>query len=214
MSDEQPAVSRRGRFAEAQRNDGAILDAAREVFVADPSAPMSAVAKRAGVGIGALYNRYASKEDLLGTLCGRGQDIYLEVVERALASDAEPWVAYVECLRQLVDADTHSLTVHLAGTFTPTPVHLAKAERMRELGVELFERAKATGKMRDDVTFLDVSYLLELIAKSTLGGPARTAELKRRQLAIVTDGLERTDSGPLPGSPPTWAEQTARWAKE
>jgi AcrR family transcriptional regulator len=214
MSDQEAPVSRRGRFAEAQRNDAAILDAAREVFVADPSAPMSAVAKRAGVGIGALYNRYASKEDLLGTLCGRGQDIYIEVVERALASESEPWAAYVECLKQLVDADTHSLTVHLAGTFTPTPTHMARAERMREIGVELFERAKASGRMRPDVTFLDVSYLLELIAKSALGSPERTAELKRRQLAIVTDGLECTDNGPLPGSPPTWAEQTARWAKE
>jgi AcrR family transcriptional regulator len=213
MADQTAPASRRGRFAEAQRNDTAILDAAREVFVADPSAPMSAVAKRAGVGIGALYNRYASKEDLLGTLCARGQDVYIAVVERALASHDEPWAAYVECLEQLVEADTHSLTVHLAGTFTPTPAHMARAERMRDLGVELFDRAKASGRMRAGVTFLDVSYLLELIAKSALGSPGRTTELKSRQLAIVIDGLERTDSGPLPGSPPTWEEQTARWAK-
>jgi AcrR family transcriptional regulator len=45
---------RRNRAAQAARNDQAILDAAREVFVADPTAPIAAVADRAGVGISAL----------------------------------------------------------------------------------------------------------------------------------------------------------------
>lgn len=55
----------RGRQAQAARNDELILQAAREVFLADPAAPIAAVAARAGAGIGALYHRYASKEDLL-----------------------------------------------------------------------------------------------------------------------------------------------------
>src|SRR5262249_44194404 len=50
-----------GRRAQARRNDGRIRDAARDVFTADPDAPMSTVAARAGVGISALYRRYASK---------------------------------------------------------------------------------------------------------------------------------------------------------
>jgi hypothetical protein len=52
-----------GRQAEARRNDRLILEGAREVFVEDPDAPISAVAERAGVGIGTLYRRYASKEE-------------------------------------------------------------------------------------------------------------------------------------------------------
>src|SRR3954454_14948582 len=58
-----------GRRAQAARNDELILEAAREVFVANPSAPIADVAKRAGVGISALYRRYPSKEDLLRELC-------------------------------------------------------------------------------------------------------------------------------------------------
>lgn len=209
MADLSPP--RRGRFAEAQRNDAAILDAAREVFVAEPSAPIAAVAKRAGVGIGALYNRYKSKEELLGILCARGQDRYLAEVERALASDLDPWNAYVEFLERIVEADTHSLTVRLAGTFTPNAEHMAKAERMQQLGIELFDRVQAAGAVRQGVTYLDISYLLELVAKSALGDAARTAELRKRQLAIVVDGLRANNETPLPGTPPTWAEQTARW---
>ncbi|MCW4351769.1 TetR/AcrR family transcriptional regulator [Hoyosella sp. YIM 151337] len=207
-------AGRRGRVAEAERNDAAILAAAREVFVANPAAPISAVAKRAGVGIGALYTRYDSKEDLLGTLCSHGQDIFLDEVERALASDAEPWEAYQAFLRRIVDADTHSLTVRLAGTFTPTEEHMRKAERMRERGTALFDKVAASGAVRPDLTFLDVSYLLELIATSSLGSPARTAELRQRQLAIITDGIRSRSESPLPGKPPTWEEQTARWISE
>lgn len=203
---------RRGRFAEAERNDTAILDAAREVFVGDPTAPIAAVAKRAGVGIGALYHRYSSKEDLLGTLCANGQDIYLDEVERALASTAAPWDAYVEFLRRIVDADTHSLTVRLAGTFTPNAEHIRKAMLMTERGEQLF--ARAAGEIRAGITMLDVAFLLELISKSQLGDPDRTAQLRRRQLEVIIDGLRRRpDTRPLPGTAPTWQEQESRWTK-
>src|SRR5262252_597081 len=99
MSEDRPAqvtgtARLRGRQAQAAHNDELILQAAREVFLADPTAPISAVAERAGVGIGALYHRYAGKEDLLRTLCRNGQDIYRTEIRRALASDAEPWDAF------------------------------------------------------------------------------------------------------------------------
>ena len=54
------------------RNDERILASARAVFVADPSAPVAAVARHAGVGMSALYARYPSKEDLLRALCADG----------------------------------------------------------------------------------------------------------------------------------------------
>ena len=100
----------RGRYIEAERNDAAILEAARATFVADPNAPISAVAKRAGVGIGAIYNRYGSKETLLGTLCAIGQDVYLDEVSRALDSNEDPGESYFEFLRRIV-ADGHRTLV-------------------------------------------------------------------------------------------------------
>ena len=96
----------RGRQAQAAHNDEVILQAAREVFLDDPGAPIAAVAGRAGVGIGALYHRYASKEDLLRTLCRNGQEIYLAEIRRALAADAGPWEAYTDFLRRIVAANT------------------------------------------------------------------------------------------------------------
>ena len=39
-------------------------------------------------------------------------------MEKALASTGDPWMTYVQWLRDIVAADTHALTVHLAGQFT------------------------------------------------------------------------------------------------
>jgi AcrR family transcriptional regulator len=201
----------RGRQAQAAQNDELILQAARAVFLADPTAPISAVAERAGVGIGALYHRYAGKEDLLRTLCRNGQEVYLTEIKRALASDDEPWEAFTGFLRRIVAANTHGLTVRLAGTFVPTAEQLALAEEMQALAIELFERVRATGLLRDDVTYLDVEFLLEFLASVKLGNADRTAELRQRHLAVVIDGLRADGRTPLPGQPPTWEEQTQRW---
>jgi AcrR family transcriptional regulator len=201
----------RGRQAQAAHNDELILQAAREVFLADPEAPVSAVAARAGVGIGALYHRYASKEDLLRTLCRNGQLIYLAEARRALDSGGDPWEAFTGFLRRIVAASTHGLTARLAGTFEPTAEQMALAEQMRTAGTDLFERARASGQLRPDITWLDVEYLMEFLARAELGDASRTAELRQRHLAVILDGLHSTGHTPLPGSPPTWQEQTERW---
>jgi AcrR family transcriptional regulator len=201
----------RGRQAQAARNNELILAAARDVFLADPDAPIAAVAERAGVGIGALYHRYAGKEDLLRTLCKQGQEVYLAEARRALELDTGPWPAYAEFLRRIVAADTHGLTTRLAGRFTPTPQMFELGEQMQELGIELLKRAQAAGSVRADVTFLDVGYLLELLSMLRVGDAERTAAVRQRHLTLIMDGLHPASSTPLPGEPPTWEEQTQRW---
>ena len=131
-----------GRRAQAARNDELILQAARAVFVSDPSAPISAVAERAGVGISALYRRYGSKEELLRQLSGDGLRRYIAEAEAALADEGDPWAAFVGFMRGIVDADTHSLTLRLAGTFTPTEELARDASTAMELNVRLLERTR------------------------------------------------------------------------
>jgi AcrR family transcriptional regulator len=200
-----------GRRRQAARNDDLILEAAREVFLSDPAAPIAAVSRRAGVGISALYRRYSSKEELLRRLCGDGQRIYLAECERALADDGDPWQAYIGFLQRIVAEDTHSLSTKLAGTFTPTEHHLADAERMHALGQELFDRTMESGSLRAGLTFLDVGFLLELLANTRLADRERTAELRQRFLAVLIEGIKAGSTTPLPGRPPTRGEQEARW---
>src|SRR3954447_20456616 len=171
-----------GRQGQAARNNQVILDAARDVFLADPKAPIAAVAERAGVGISALYRRYAGKEDLLRTLCHDGLLRFIAIAEE-VGAEPDGWQAFADFLRRVVDADVHSLTVHLAGTFTPTDEMNADAVRASELAEALFQRARPA--MRTDATSGDVDMLLEMCAAIRMPDPARTAQLRRRYLTIL-----------------------------
>jgi AcrR family transcriptional regulator len=200
-----------GRRGQAARNDVVILDAAREVFLADPKAPIAAVAERAGVGISALYRRYPGKETLLCKLCHDGLRTFIAEAEE-VAEEPDPWAALTEFLRRVVDADVHSLTVHLAGTFTPTPEMGEDAQRANGLSTDLFNRARASGRVREDAVPEDLGLILEACAAIRVGDdPERTTQLRRRYLAMLMEGLAAKGGPDLPGPPPRPGELTGRW---
>ena len=58
---------------------------------------------------------------------------------------------------RIVDEDVHSITLRLAGTFTPTDELYRQAERARELTARLFERTRTSGVIRPDLTVDDLS---------------------------------------------------------
>ena len=202
-----------GRRAQAARNDGRILEAAREVFVADPGAPISAVAERAGVGISALYRRYGSKEGLLRRLCADGLGAYIAAAEDALDDERDPRNAFAEFMRRVMDADTHSLTLRLAGTFTPTDELQREVARAEELNERLLKRAKAAGAVRPDIEVGDLSMLLEQLAAVRVAGEERTRQLRHRYLALLLEALRAPSVSPLTGPPPSWEEISQRWQK-
>jgi AcrR family transcriptional regulator len=209
----QPRLS--GRRGQAARNDERILAAAREVFIADPKAPISAVAARAGVGISALYRRWPGKEDLLRQLCRDGLRLYVEEAEAAVSDERDAWDAFAGFLRRIVDADVHSLTVRLAGTFTPTADMFADALRSGELNERLVARTKAAGGLRSDFVTEDMTLILEQMAAirpGIFGDARRTRELRQRYLSVILDGLRHPTTA-LPGPPPTDAELGGRWAR-
>ena len=212
MKEESTQGPSSGRRAEAARNDRIILDAAREVFVADPKAPISAVAGRAGVGIGALYRRYGSKEDLLRRLAADGLLVYIAAVEDALADEGDPWEAFAGFMRRVVDADTHSLTLRLAGTFTPTEELYRDSGRAQEMNERLFERARDAGAIRPDIEVDDIAMLFEQLAAVRMGDRERTRQLRRRYLELLLDAMRDPSGSPLPGPPPSWEEIQQRWS--
>lgn len=205
--------SRRGRQAEAARNDLIVLAAAREVFATlGADAPVAAVAERAGVGIGSLYRRYGSKDDLLRHLCLLAMRQSIEAASEALEM-ADPWAALAGFVRTSVAAGTGSLGP-LAGAIETTPEMWQASRRGRELLGRLVDRARSAGVLRTDVTPLDVAHLIELFGRF---GPARSGgsedeAIRQRLLAIALDGL-RPAAEPLPEPAPTAAWYEGRWAR-
>jgi AcrR family transcriptional regulator len=200
-----------GRRAEAARNDQKIIDAARAVFIQDPESPISAVAARAGVGISALYRRHPSKEELLRRLARDGLERYVAEADAALADQGDPWQAFERFMRRIVDADTASITLRLAGTFRPTKELYELANTSQKLNVRLLERTRSAGAIRSDIEVDDLALIIEQLAAIRVGDEHRTSQLRHRYLALVLDGLRASSPGPLPGPAPTWEEISGRW---
>ena len=159
-----------------------------------------------------MYSRYGSKEELLRTLCHDGLALFVAETEAALADQRGDWDAFTHFMQRLVDADTSSMTLALAGTFTPTEEMFALAERANALLVTFFERVRHT--LRPDVEVHDLSLVFELVAaikvrdrERTQAAPApvpdrdpRRPPQRRRQRRASCRSLRRR-----------WSELNERW---
>jgi len=202
-----------GRRAEAARNDERILAAARSVFTAQPDAPIAAVAQEAGVGIGALYRRFRSKDELLRRLAHDGLVRYVALVEEALADEGDAWHAFAGFLQRAVDTGTSSITARFAGAF---PVD----DELRSLGIRadsstarLLARTRERGGLRAGIEVGDVALVLEQLQAVSVGDAPRQLELRHRYLALALDGMHTSREVPLPGAAPTWQEISRRYER-
>ncbi|SEU47123.1 TetR/AcrR family transcriptional regulator [Nonomuraea wenchangensis] len=206
----------------AERNDRTLLQAARDVLAEDGAhASVAAIATRAGVGIGSLYRRYKTKEELFQRLSLLSLDHWNEAAEQGLA-DSDPWAGLTAFIHSCVAFGQGTLAP-VAGTIEVTQEMSAKARRGDELLDELVRRAHQAGVLRRDVTAVDISLLIEQFGRSPVVDQLRkqgrgdllpaAAEARRRLIAIALDGL-RPGHGPLPGSPPGEELFTGRWSSE
>jgi len=208
---DQTRRPRRGRQAEAERNDRLVLDAAREVFAAQGfDAPVSAVARRAGVGMGSLYRRYGSKTELLQRLCMAAMEQAIEAAETAAAAE-DAWSGLVEYVRTCVAFGSGAFAP-VAGTFQTTPDMWKASRRGRNLLETVVARARRDGRLRPDVTALDVAWLVEQFSRRRAAPPSGEDDnVQRRLLAIALDGLRAPPPETLPGTPPSAHHYEGRW---
>src|SRR5690606_36632358 len=144
------------RQAEAERNDRALLQTAREVLAADGAhASVGAIAARAGVGIGTLYRRYRTKEELFQRLAELALDSWNEAAERGLAAE-DPWQGLTDFITACVEFGHGSLPP-IAGTIEITEEMRVKNERSDELLAALVDLAHRAGVLRPEVTPVDIS---------------------------------------------------------
>ena len=204
----QPGVKQqRGRQREARRNDQILLDAAREVFARHgPSAPVSAVAEEAGVGIASLYRRYATKEELLQHLCQISMEQQIAAASAALAAGEDDWENLAGFIREAVSFRAGVFGM-VAGSIPVTGDMIASANEAHRLVATLVERAQRSGRLRPDVNAVDLFELIALFSRRPSVEDAST----RRLLEIALDGLRHLDGPPLTAPPSTWEESAAQW---
>jgi AcrR family transcriptional regulator len=203
-SRQQPAdpPARRLR-ADAARNREAVLCAAREVFAESGlDSPLEEIARRARVGIGTLYRRFPSRQDLVSAaLVGKITE-YAEAAERSLAAP-DPWTGFAGFVQAIcaLQAGDRGLADLLLITMTPAGEIEAIRDRANRAVIELIDRAKAAGKVRADVTGEDL--LLLLIANSSIAAVAGNDAPRAlpRFVALMLDAFRAGQTSVLPGPP-------------
>src|SRR5437764_10603461 len=81
--------------SDAERNRRLILDAAREAFATGGlQVSLDEIARRAGVGVGTVYRRFADKEALIDALFEDSLGELVAQAEEALR-DEDPWAGFV-----------------------------------------------------------------------------------------------------------------------
>lgn len=164
-------VARR-RSAVRRDAKAALLDAAVEVLVADPSASLAEVAEAAGIGRTTLHKHYATRDDLLRAVAHRAIDRWEHVVGAADASAAE---AEDGGLRALADAMI-SVGPYLAFLWRNPAFDRFEDIGLRYKSVEphamaILERAQKQGKLRADVPgywLLHTFYSLVYVASESI----------------------------------------------
>jgi AcrR family transcriptional regulator len=172
--------------AEAKRER--LLVAAERVFAEHGlDAPMPAVARAAGAGVGSLYRQFESKDELVEALAERRMLRISAQLEDAVAAE-RAWPAIREVIEAIVgdraadDVSAHAFAIAAADA----PVREAH-RRVRSQLDELVARAKEQGSLRADATRLDLTLVITS-ARATrhLGEGAW-----RRMVELALDGLQR-----------------------
>ncbi|MFG2456635.1 TetR/AcrR family transcriptional regulator [Streptomyces sp. NPDC048523] len=207
----------RGRRREADRNDARLMRAAREVFAElGWDAPVSEIARRAGIGMGSLYRRYPSKELLAQRMRILGMEQLVAQARTALAEEPDPWAAFARFLRDALSEQGAGgpLLSLVGGRLPATDETVAAAEQLRAALDDLVDGAHRAGLLRGDFTSADVPLLLEHLTARIPVTDERATTLHLRYLDLVLAGLRTpATDGPtaLQSPPPDWAELSALW---
>ena len=188
--------------ADAQRNLVRVLDAAREVFAEQGvDAPVTEIADRAGVGVGTIFRRFPTKDDLLVAVVEQRTEQLIEAADLALESP-DPGAA----LRGFMETATAMQISDVC--WCEAGADLFEREGIRELTDvlvgkigELLTSAQTAGQIRSDVRALDISVLLMAVAKSGLMLEDAVPGAWKRYLAIILDGLRPEAARQLPRRP-------------
>ncbi|OBB26251.1 hypothetical protein A5792_03875 [Mycolicibacterium peregrinum] len=190
--------------ADARRNVEKLLAAAREVFCEHGlGAPLGAVAARAGVSIGTLYNRFPTREALIDAALPELVACEMAAVADHALAEPTPWRRFATYLKGLCASQTgdHAISDVIAGSPYTSAALSAVCKDTFTLGARLIADAQADGSLRADVTLDDIfiAYWLNARLGEHSGPDADVAS--RRHIAILLDGLRADGATPLPSAP-------------
>jgi len=175
--------------ADAQRNIGSLLEAAKAVFATSGvDAPAKEIADLAGVGVGTLYRHFPQRSDLVKAVVQREIDACADAAA-ALAASHEPGTALSLWLGRYTEllASKRGLAAALHSgepAFDALPGYFF--QRLGPALGSLLQAAAASGEIRADIS---PTHLLHAFATLSVPWADGGAAYSQQMVALLVDGL-------------------------
>jgi AcrR family transcriptional regulator len=187
--------------ADAERNRQRIVDAARDLFAEKGLEPnLNEVAHHAGVGIGTVYRRFATKEQLLEAIFEDALNQLTTLAEAALRQD-DPWEGFVWFVQQMCEmtaTDRGLREIAFSKGYGGVRVKAAQ-DRLSPVASKLVERAQIDGRLRPELSATDMPVISLLAGTVSEFAGDVDPNLWRRYVAVLLDGMRcRPDQPRLP----------------
>lgn len=183
------AKSGRPLRADAKRNIGIVVEAARETFASSGvDAPMREIADRANVGVGTIYRNFPQRADLIAAVFRHEVDACANSAQE-LAADHTPGKAFALWMERYVEfiAAKRGLASALhsgAPAFDALPAYFDR--HLEPALARLMQSAVEAGEMQDDISAHDLlRAAASLCAPDKTGDPAHA----KRLVGLLVDGL-------------------------
>ena len=201
---------------DAERNRQRILKAASEVFTERGlDVSLDEVARHAGVGVGTVYRRFRTKEELVEALFVNRIEEVAALAEEATRA-ADPWsglACFMEQAATILAEDTGLRQMLMFATYGGDRVRYAR-QRNAPLVTKLVERAQAAGQLRSDLRPTDIPFIVFVLTDAAQFARRVNPDIWRRYLTLILDGLRPGREGvsplPVPALRPDEFEMTMR----
>src|SRR5882724_8068334 len=154
---------------DAERNRQRILAAAAEVFnERGLEVSLDEIARHAGVGVGTVYRRFRTKEELIEALFMDRLDSIAAIGEEAFASP-DPWSGLVFFMERMAETMAGNLGLRQMLMFATYGRNLVAVARQRNapLVERLVQRAQEAGQLRADIRQTDIAFIVLVLTEAT-----------------------------------------------
>jgi AcrR family transcriptional regulator len=150
--------------ADAERNRQSILCAAATLFADEGTAvTLERIAAVAGVGVGTIYRRFSSVEEIVAIVFEGKMTLYADRTEEAAErSKTEPWEAFRDYVLFILEQQAEDIAFSQVALTPGLGTELFRQQTRRALAAShhLVSRAKTAGAIRSDFDHSDLYLLL------------------------------------------------------
>jgi len=187
---------------DAERNRQRILKAAAEVFnERGLDVSLDEIARYAGVGVGTVYRRFRTKEDLVEALFMDRLDQIAAIADEAFDAP-DPWSGLVSFMERMAEIMAGNLGLRQMLMFATYGQDLVAVARQRNAPLvhRLVEQAQAAGQLRADLRQTDIPFIVFILTEAAHLAQAANPDIWRRYLTLILDGMRPDRQGvtPLP----------------